>query len=46
MLVGSSCFQSMPMVIARLIDRIEVGKGYDVHIQFRVSAAQLVKKTA
>ena len=41
-----SSVEAKHMVIARLIDRIEVGKGYEVHIQFRVSVAQLVKKTA
>ena len=39
-----SSVEAKHMVIARLIDRIEVGKGYEVHIQFRVSVAQLVKK--
>ena len=41
-----SSVEAKHMVIARLIDRIEVGKSYEVHIQFRVSVAQLVKKTA
>lgn len=31
------------MVIARLVDRIEVGRGYEVHIKLRETLEQLVK---
>lgn len=34
------------MVIARLVDRIEVGNGYKVHIQMKVELEQLIGKTA
>ena len=34
------------MVIARLVDRIEVGRGYKVHIQMKVALEQLIGKTA
>jgi hypothetical protein len=33
-------------VPARLVDRIEVSRGYEVHIKLRVALEQLVKKTA
>ena len=33
---AESSVEAKHMVIARLIDRIEVGSGYEVHIQFRV----------
>ena len=33
------------MIIARLIDRVEVGKGYKVHIQFKISIEQFLGKT-
>lgn len=34
------------MVIARLVDRIEVGKDYTVHIQLKVALEQLIAKIA
>ena len=34
------------MVIARLVDRIEVGRGSKVHIQMKVALEQLIGKTA
>ena len=34
------------MVIARLVDRIEVSKGYAVHIKLRVALEQLIGRTA
>ena len=34
------------MVISRLVDRIEVGKGYTVNIQMKVTMEQLIEKTA
>ena len=34
------------MVIARLVDRIEVGKDYTVHIQLKVALEQLITKIA
>ena len=34
------------MVIARLVERIEVGNGYKVHIQMKVELEQLIGKTA
>ena len=33
------------MIIARLIDRVEVGKGYKVHIRFKISIEQFLGKT-
>ena len=34
------------MVIARLVDRIEIGRGYKIHIQMKVAVEQLIGKTA
>ena len=34
------------MVIARLVDRIEIGRGYKVHIKMKVALEQLIGKTA
>lgn len=34
------------MVISRLVDRIEVGKGYTVNIRMKVAMEQLIEKTA
>ncbi len=34
------------MVIARLVDRIEVSRGYEVHIKLRVALEHLVRRTA
>ena len=34
------------MVIARLVDRIEVGKGYEINIRMKVAMEQLIEKTA
>lgn len=31
------------MVIARLVDRIEVSRGYEVHIKLREALEQLVR---
>ena len=41
-----SSVEAKHMVIARLVDRIEVSKGYGVHIKLKVALEQLVKKTA
>ncbi len=41
-----SSVEAKHMVIARLIDRIEVGKGYEVHIRMKMVMAQLIEKTA
>ena len=34
------------MIIAALVDRIEIGENYEVHIQFKVSAEQFIRQTA
>ena len=34
------------MIIASLVDRIEIGENYEVHIQFKVSAEQFIRQTA
>ncbi len=34
------------MVISRLVDRIEIGKGYTVNIRMKVAIEQLIEKTA
>ena len=34
------------MIIAVLVDRIEIGENYEVHIQFKVSAEQFIQRTA
>ena len=34
------------MIIAALVDRIEIGEKYEVHIQFKVSAEQFIRQTA
>ena len=34
------------MVIAALIDRIEIGENYEVYIQFKVPAEQFIRQTA
>ena len=41
-----SSVEAKHMVIARLIDRIEVGKGYEVHIRMKMAMTQLIEKTA
>ena len=32
------------MIVARLIDRVEVGKGYKIHIRFKLSIEQFLGK--
>ena len=34
------------MIIAALVDSIEIGENYEVHIQFKVSAEQFIQRTA
>ena len=34
------------MIIAALVDRIEIGENYEVYIQFKVSAEQFIRQTA
>ena len=34
------------MIIASLVERIEVGENYEIHIKFRVSAEQFTQQTA
>jgi len=34
------------MIIAALVDRIEIGENYEVPIQFKVSAEQFIRQTA
>ena len=34
------------MIIASLVDRIDIGENYEVHIQFKVSAEQFIRQTA
>ena len=34
------------MIIAALVDRIEIGENYEVHIQFKASAEQFIQRTA
>jgi hypothetical protein len=34
------------MIIAALVDRIEIGENYEVYIQFKVSAKQFIRQTA
>ena len=34
------------MIIAALVDRLEIGENYEVHIQFKVSAEQFIRQTA
>jgi hypothetical protein len=34
------------MIIAALVDRIEIGENYEIHIQFKVSAEQFIRQTA
>ena len=34
------------MIIAALVDRIEISENYEVHIQFKVSAEQFIRQTA
>lgn len=34
------------MIIAALVDRIEIGENYEVHIQFKVSAEQFIRQAA
>ncbi len=41
-----SSVEAKHMVIARLVDRIEVSRGYEVHIKLRVALEQLVRRTA
>ena len=33
------------MIIAALVDRIEISENYEVHIQFKVSAEQFIQRT-
>lgn len=41
-----SSVEAKHMVIARLMDRIEVSKGYEVHIKLRVALEQLIGRIA
>ena len=34
------------MIIAALVERIEIGENYEVRIQFKVSAEQFIRQTA
>ncbi len=34
------------MIIAALVDKIEIGENYEVHIQFKVSVEQFIRQTA
>ena len=34
------------MIIAAIVDRIEIGENYEVHIHFKVSAEQFIRQTA
>ena len=43
---GLASVEAKHMIIAALVDRIEIGENYEVHIHFKVSAEQFIRQTA